>query len=59
MAPAMVVTLTLTKVGDGTRLRVVHSGFVLPTNATALKNLGEGWKEVVGRIGVVCGGRSH
>ncbi|GAH39864.1 unnamed protein product, partial [marine sediment metagenome] len=34
-----VVTFTLTKVQGGTRLRLVHSGFVLPTNDTAFKNM--------------------
>lgn len=42
-----VVTWTLSRVGNGTRLRLVHSGFVLPRNDTAYKNMGEGWKKVV------------
>jgi len=54
-----VVTWTLAKIDGGTRLRVVHSGFVLPKNATALRNLSEGWTKVVGRIGDVSGGRPH
>jgi uncharacterized protein YndB with AHSA1/START domain len=54
-----VVTLTLAKVEDGTRLRVVHSGFVLPKNATTFRNLSEGWKEVVGKIGAISGRRAH
>ena len=54
-----VVTWTLAKVDGGTRLRVVHSGFVLPKNATTFRNLSEGWKEVVGKIGVIAGGRAH
>ncbi len=54
-----VVTLTLAKVDGGTRLRVVHSGFVLPKNATTYRNLSEGWKKVVGKIGVISGGRTH
>lgn len=48
-----VVTWTLSRVEDGTRLRLVHSGFVKPKNDTAFKNLGEGWKKVVPRIGAV------
>jgi uncharacterized protein YndB with AHSA1/START domain len=44
------VTWTLTKVASGTRLRLVHSGFVLPKNETAFKNLGEGWRKVVHRL---------
>lgn len=54
-----VVTWTLSRVDGGTRLRVVHSGFVLPRNATAFRNLSEGWKTVVGRIGAISGGNGH
>ena len=50
-----VVTFTLTKVGNGTRLRLVHSGFVLPTNETAYRNMGEGWKKCVPKIGAIAG----
>jgi len=42
-----VVTFILSRVANGTRLRVVHSGFVLPKNDTAFKNMSEGWKNVV------------
>jgi uncharacterized protein YndB with AHSA1/START domain len=42
-----VVTFTLSRVAEGTRVRLVHSGFVLPRNEAALKNMGEGWKEFV------------
>jgi hypothetical protein len=31
----------------------VHSGFVLPKNDTAFRNLSQGWKKVVGRIHAV------
>jgi uncharacterized protein YndB with AHSA1/START domain len=48
-----VVTFSLVKVPAGTRVRLVHSGFVLPKNGTAFKNMGEGWKKVVGKIGAV------
>ena len=41
-----VVALTLSKVGNGTRLRLVHSGFVTPKNDTAFKNMSEGWPKV-------------
>jgi uncharacterized protein YndB with AHSA1/START domain len=53
-----VVTWTLAEVEGGTRLRVVHSGFVLPKNAATFRNLSEGWQEVVGKIGVIAGGRA-
>ena len=48
-----VVTWTLSAVKNGTRLRLVHSGFVIPKNETAFKNMSEGWKKVVGRIGAI------
>jgi uncharacterized protein YndB with AHSA1/START domain len=41
------VTWTLSKVEQGTRVRLVHSGFVLPKNDTAYRNMGDGWKKVV------------
>ena len=50
-----VVTFTLAKVAIGTRLRLVHAGFVTPRNESALKTMGEGWKTVVKRIGAVAG----
>jgi uncharacterized protein YndB with AHSA1/START domain len=45
-----IVTWTLRKVEDGTRLRLVHSGFSLPKNETAYRGMSEGWVEVVGRV---------
>jgi uncharacterized protein YndB with AHSA1/START domain len=51
-----VVTFTISKVLNGTRLRLVHSGFVLPRNDTAFRGMGEGWKKVVPSIGAVAGG---
>ena len=48
-----VVTFTLDEVDGGTRLRVVHSGFVLPRNETAYRNMSGGWSQVVGRIAAV------
>jgi uncharacterized protein YndB with AHSA1/START domain len=50
-----IVTWTLARVDGGTRLRLVHSGFVAPTNDTAFKNMSEGWKKVVGNIGALSG----
>lgn len=49
-----VVTWTLAKDGNGTRLRLVHSGFVTPRNDSALKTMGEGWKKVVRSIGDIA-----
>jgi len=50
-----VVTLTLEPEEGGTRLRVVHSGFVLPRNETAYRNMSGGWAGVVQRIGEISG----
>jgi len=49
-----VVTWTLGKVGEGTRLRLVHSGFVLPKNDTAYRNMSEGWHKVVHNLDSVA-----
>jgi uncharacterized protein YndB with AHSA1/START domain len=48
-----IVAWTLDRAGNGTRLRLVHSGFVTPRNESALKTMGDGWKKVVPRIGVI------
>lgn len=48
-----VVTWTLSKVDGGTRLRLVHSGFVTPRNDTAFKNMSQGWTKVLSKIGAV------
>ncbi len=49
-----VVTFVLSAVDNGTRLRVVHSGFALPKNETAFRNMSEGWKVVVQNIDAVA-----
>ena len=48
-----VVTWTLSRVGDGTRVRLVHSGFVAPTNDMAFKTMSDGWKVVVRNLDTV------
>jgi uncharacterized protein YndB with AHSA1/START domain len=48
-----VVTWTLSRVDGGARVRMVHSGFVLPRNETAFKGMSEGWKGVVQRIDAI------
>jgi uncharacterized protein YndB with AHSA1/START domain len=50
-----VVTWILSRVENGTRLRLAHSGFVTPKNDSALKTMGEGWKKVVHNIGEIVG----
>lgn len=48
-----VVTWTLSRVAGGTRVRLVHSGFVAPGNDAAFKGMSEGWKVIVGNLGTV------
>jgi uncharacterized protein YndB with AHSA1/START domain len=50
-----VVTWTLSSTEAGTRLRLVHSGFVLPRNETAFTGMSEGWPKVVGKVGAIAG----
>ena len=50
-----VVTFTLEAAEGGTRLKLVHSGFVLPRNDTAYERMSGGWLKVVPRIGAVTG----
>ena len=50
-----VVTWTLAKVANGTRARLVHSGFVPMKNDTAFKSMSEGWKKVVHTVGTLAG----
>ncbi|MGJ4997667.1 SRPBCC family protein [Bradyrhizobium sp. HKCCYLS3077] len=52
---ATVVTFTLARADNGTRLRLVHSGFVLPGNETAYRKMGEGWKTVVKKLDQLVG----
>lgn len=55
-----VVTWTLTPSEGGTRVRLVHSGFVLPRNVTAVESMSQGWKAVVPAIGAVAAaGTAH
>jgi uncharacterized protein YndB with AHSA1/START domain len=48
-----IVTLTLQATAGGTRLRVVHAGFVAPRNDTAWRGMSEGWSKVIQTIGIV------
>jgi uncharacterized protein YndB with AHSA1/START domain len=48
-----VVTWTLSRVENGTRLRLVHAGFVLPKNETAFNNMSDGWKKVVRNVDTI------
>ena len=50
-----VVTWTLSRVAGGTRLRLVHSGFITPTNDSAFKTMSGGWTKVVQKLATVAG----
>jgi uncharacterized protein YndB with AHSA1/START domain len=50
-----VVTWSLTPVEAGTRVRLVHAGFVTPKNDTAYTNMSEGWTKVVQRLDALTG----
>jgi len=50
-----VVTFTLTPEQGGTRLRLVHAGFVLPRNETAYTNMSNGWRKVIHTLGDLAG----
>lgn len=45
-----VVTWTLSKAPTGTRLTLVHAGFVTPKNDTAFQNMSGGWKTVLAKL---------
>ena len=49
-----VVAWTLTQVTTGTRLQLIHSGFIAPKNDSALKSFSDGWKKVVTNIGSIA-----
>jgi uncharacterized protein YndB with AHSA1/START domain len=49
-----IVTWTLTPSKSGTRLKLIHSGFVLPRNEGAYRNMGEGWKQIVKTIDTIA-----
>lgn len=49
-----VVTFTLSRIAEGTRVRLVHSGFVLPKNETAFTNMSKGWEKVVQDLNTIA-----
>ena len=49
-----VVSWTLARVENGTRVRFVHSGFATPTNDLAFKAMGDGWSRILQRLGEVA-----
>ena len=49
------VTWTLAPEGEGTRLRMVHAGFVRPKNDTAFTNMSKGWATCMDRLETATG----
>ncbi|HUQ36475.1 MAG TPA: SRPBCC domain-containing protein [Aestuariivirga sp.] len=45
-----VVTWTLARNDGGTRLRIVHSGFIMPKNLAIFQNVNAGWSKVVPKL---------
>ncbi|MDA9509041.1 ATPase [Bradyrhizobium sp. CCBAU 11386] len=50
-----VVTWSLTPVEAGTRIQLVHAGFVLPRNESAYTVMSGGWKKVVRQLDEISG----
>jgi uncharacterized protein YndB with AHSA1/START domain len=50
-----VVTWELSQTEGGTRVRLTHSGFVLPRNDSAYRNMSDGWTKVVRKLDDVLG----
>jgi uncharacterized protein YndB with AHSA1/START domain len=49
-----IASFSLSAVEAGTRLRLVHSGFVLPRNESAFEKMGAGWKTVFRRLDAIA-----
>ena len=50
-----IVTWSLTPVEAGTRIRLVHAGFVLPRNESAYNVMSGGWKKVIRQLDEISG----
>lgn len=50
-----VVTWSLTPVEAGTRVQLVHAGFVLPRNESAYTVMSGGWKKVIRQLDEISG----
>ena len=50
-----VVTWSLSPVEAGTRIQLVHAGFVLPSNESAYTIMSGGWKKVVRQLDEISG----
>lgn len=45
-----VVSWTFSKVAGGTRIRLVHSGFIMPKNLSVFQNVSQGWSKIVPKL---------
>jgi uncharacterized protein YndB with AHSA1/START domain len=52
-----IVTWSLTPVEAGTRIQLVHAGFVMPRNESAYTVMSGGWKKVVRKLDEISGGQ--
>lgn len=50
-----VVSWTLQQLPDGTRVRLVHAGFIAPTNDHAYGKMSQGWIGVVDKVRTLSG----
>ena len=50
-----IVTWSLTPVEAGTRIQLVHAGFVMPRNESAYTVMSGGWKKVVRKLDEISG----
>jgi hypothetical protein len=56
-ATPFAIAWILSRVENGTRVRLVHTGFVLAKNATAFKTMSEGWKKVARNLDAIAAQR--
>lgn len=45
-----VVTWILSPLAEGTRVQLIHSGFLTPKNDTAFENMSRGWRTILPRL---------
>ena len=50
-----VVTWSLAPAEGGTRVRLVHAGFVTPRNDFAYEKMSDGWRKVIRTVGAIAG----
>ena len=48
-----VVTWILSPLAQGTRVQLIHSGFLVPKNDTAFQNMSKGWQTILPRLNAI------